>query len=138
MQIAEPILADVSADIIAHEGGHQKRSEWVSVRRKRSVSCESFCSHIISQSGCMWHSQMPSRLPDSLCGRYWAGSEPLVASNRIASEMSCTLSPRLMQSFRFLSNRLLYYLVHSLRSSGTCHLHSLPCKPAPCRCVHSR
>ncbi len=66
-------------------GECQNRSECVPVRRNSSVNSVSLCSHVISQSGSIWHSQMPSILPDNLCGRYFAGSEPVASSKSIAS-----------------------------------------------------
>ena len=57
--------------------------------------------------------------------------------NSIGNELH--VEPSLNAKLQVLVEPLaILYLVHSLRSSGTCHLHSLPCKPAPCRCVHSR
>ena len=69
------------------QGKRQNKSECVPVCRKRSVNWLSFCSHVISQSGSMWHSHCPFLSPDNLWGRYWAGSMPVASSKSIASVM---------------------------------------------------
>ena len=88
------------------QGKRQNKSECVPVCRKRSVNWLSFCSHVISQSGSMWHSHCPFLSPDNLWGRYWAGSMPVASSKSIASVMCFMLSPRLMQRRKSFLKRL--------------------------------
>lgn len=81
------------------------------VRMRASVyhqqdNSSSFCSHIKSQSGSMWHSHCLALLPRSICGRYMGGNLPSSFNNSIACRNLLISRPLLIQRFTSFSKRL--------------------------------
>ena len=94
-----------------------KMSACVPVCRNRSVSSLSFCSHVMSQFGLIWHSHWPLWSPFNWCGLYTAGSVPVASRISIASVISFMSKPRFKQRRKSFLNREEILTVYAISKS---------------------